>query len=269
MIDRKRVRESFGRQAHEYDNHASVQKIVHAGFIELLKGAGLAPRFLLDIGSGTGTLLSMLRGMYGDVRAVGIDLALGMCRKARENTKTDSMTHFLTADAECLPFSDSSFDLVLSTSTFQWVGQLDRAFAEAFRVLMPGGVFSFALFGEHTLYELRNSYRSTLDAQMPNEEDRTHSFPTREEVESALNRAGFSECSIVSRIERDVHETVPSLLRSLKRIGAGNASPVTPRGLAGKRIMLDMMQRYRDDFGQASYIPATYEIIYGVGRRES
>jgi len=267
MIDRKRVRESFGRQAHEYDNHASVQKRVLAGFMEHLKGEGLAPRLLLDVGSGTGTLLSMLREMYGDVRAVGIDLAQGMCRKARGNMKADTMTHFLTADAEHLPFSDSSFDLVISTSTLQWVGQLDQAFAEAFRVLIPGGVFSFALFGELTLYELRNSYRSMLADQNSAEGDRTHSFLSREEVDSALYRAGFSACRVVSRIERDVHDNVPALLRSLKRIGAGNASPVMPRGLAGKRIMLDMMQRYRDDYGQASYIPATYEIIYGIGRR--
>jgi malonyl-CoA O-methyltransferase len=64
-----------------------------------------------------------------------------------------------------------------------------------------------------------------------------------------------------------VHDDVPALLRSLKRIGAGNASPITPRGLAGKRIMLDMMQRYKNEYGLGSGIPATYEIIYGLGRK--
>jgi len=64
-----------------------------------------------------------------------------------------------------------------------------------------------------------------------------------------------------------VHEDVPSLLRSLKRIGANSASPITPRGLAGKRIMLDMMERYKDVYEMDSGIPATYEIVYGFGRK--
>ena len=184
MIDRRRVRDSFGKRAREYENHASVQKKVLAGFLELLKREGVAPRSLLDVGSGTGMLLRSLRGMYGDVRAVGVDLAIGMSRKARESLKTDGRTHILTADAEHLPFPDSVFDLVVSTSTFQWLSEPDRAFREALRVLIPGGLFCFALFGEKTLHELRASYRSALAAHGRAEDDRTHTFLSREEVKS-------------------------------------------------------------------------------------
>ena len=267
MIDRRRVRDSFGKRAREYENHASVQKKVLAGFLELLKREGVAPRSLLDVGSGTGMLLRSLRGRYGDVRAVGVDLAIGMSRKAREGLKTDGRTHILTADAENLPFPDSVFDLVVSTSTFQWLSEPDKAFSEALRVLIPGGLFCFALFGEKTLHELRVSYRSALAAHGRAEDDRTHTFLSREEVKSVLEQAGFKGCRVSSRMELDVHEDVPALLRSLKRIGAGSASPATLRGLAGKRVMLDMMQRYKTEYGNESGIPATYEIIYAVGRK--
>ena len=64
-------------------------------------------------------------------------------------------THFISADAEWLPFADAAFGLVLSTSTLQWLNSLDLAFAEALRVLAPGGLFCFAMFGEKTLFELR------------------------------------------------------------------------------------------------------------------
>ena len=269
MIDRKRVRDSFGRHAREYENHASVQKRVLAMFLELLKSEDIEPRRILDVGSGTGMLLRSLRGMYGDVCAVGIDLAMGMSRKARDNTKTDMRTHILNADAENLPFSVATFDMVISTSTFQWLSELDMAFGEAFRVLIPGGLFCFALFGEKTLHELRASYRSALAAHSCAEKDRTHTFLSQEEVKSALKRAGFSGCRVSSQVELDVHDNVPGLLRSLKRIGAGNASPITPIGLAGKSIMLDMMRRYTDIYGKGSGIPASYEIIYGLGRKVS
>jgi malonyl-CoA O-methyltransferase len=267
MIDRRRVRDSFGRQAGEYENHASVQKKVLARFLKFLKSEEKAPRSLLDIGAGTGMLLRSLRARYGEASAVGIDLAVGMGRKARENLIADGRTHILIADAEHLPFSAACFDLVLSTSTFQWLSELDTAFGEVFRVLTPGGTFSFALFGENTLKELKAAYRFALAAHQCSEKDRTHTFLSRNAVKSALAGAGFSDCRVSSQMEVELYEDVPALFRSLKSIGAGNASPIAPRGLAGKRIILDMMQRYTDDYGTDSGIPATYEIVYGFGRK--
>jgi malonyl-CoA O-methyltransferase len=192
---------------------------------------------------------------------------MGMGRKARENLIADGRTHILIADAEHLPFQDICFDLVISTSTFQWLSELDTTFGEVFRVLTPGGTFFFALFGENTLLELKSAYRFALAAHRCSEKDRTHTFLSMDAVTSALTGAGFSDCRVRSQMDIEVHEDVPALLRSLKRIGAGNASPSTPRGLAGKRIMLDMMQRYKDCYGLDSGIPVTYEIVYGFGRK--
>jgi malonyl-CoA O-methyltransferase len=266
-IDRKRVRESFGRQAPEYESNAPVQKRVLAGFLDLLKGERISPHRLLDVGSGTGMLLRSLREVYGNAFAVGVDLAPGMNRKARENLRSDHHTHLLTADAEHLPLPDACFDLVVSTSAFQWLNELGPAFSEARRVLAPGGLFCFALFGERTLYELRTSFRRAVAAGGQSGIDRTHDFFTLADVESALDRSGFIDCRVTSHQERTMHDDVSALLRSLKRIGAGNASPHTPRGLAGKRIMHDMVSIYRAAYGVEAGIPATYEIFYGVGRK--
>ena len=41
--------------------------------------------------------------------------------------------------AEELPFDDDSFDTVLFNGTPSYIGDLERAFAEAYRVLHPGG----------------------------------------------------------------------------------------------------------------------------------
>jgi malonyl-CoA O-methyltransferase len=268
-IDRKRVRESFGRQAREYESNASVQKRVLAGFLELLTQERISPRRLLDVGSGTGMLLRALRDVYRDTCAVGIDLAPGMSRKARENLGSDPLTHLLTADAEHLPLVDASFDLVVSTSAFQWLDELGPAFNEARRVLAPGGLFCFALFGERTLYELRTSFRRAVTAGGQPGIDRTHDFFTLADVEAALDRSGFTVCQVTSHLELTMHDDVASLLRSLKRIGAGNASPHNPRGLAGRRLMHDMAAIYRTVYGVEAGIPATYEIFYGIGKKSS
>lgn len=267
VIDRRRVRNAFGKQAHEYEAHAAIQKRVIARFLELLKSEGLTPRRLLDVGAGTGILLRSLREIYRDSLFVGIDLAPGMCRMARKNLEMDGNARILIADAEHLPFPSETFDLVLSTSTFQWLPTLDAAFGETYRVLAPGGTFCFTLFGEGTLHELRSSYRWALDAAGRSGEDRTHTFFSGEDVASALKRAGFTNLRVISERDMEMHDDVPALLRSLKRIGAGNASPVTRRGLVGKRIMVEMMGQYRKEFGNSSGIPATYGIIYGMGKK--
>jgi malonyl-CoA O-methyltransferase len=267
MIERRRVKDAFGRHATEYDAHVSIQKRVIARLLNLLGKEKIAPRRLLDVGAGTGMLIRSLREIFNDTSAVGIDLAIGMSRTARENLKTDRGVQILTAEAEYLPFSAESFDLVLSTSTFQWLRTLDAAFGESFRVLAPGGLFCFALFGERTLHELRASYRLALGTAGRCLDDRTHDFFPRGNVALALEYAGFTECRVISELDLELHKDVPELLRSLKRIGAGNASPIQPLGLAGKGIMLRMMDLYREKFGMDSCIPATYEIIYGMGKK--
>lgn len=267
MIDRGRVRDAFGRQAHEYDAHAAVQKRVIVRFVKILEREESSPRRLLDVGSGTGMLLCALQDLFGDAMAIGVDLAPSMSRTARQKLAGRCNAHFVAADAEHLPFTAEGFDLVLSTSTFQWLTHLDKAFGEAFRVLAPGGLFCFSLFGGRTLYELRNSYREALAAAGCPGADRSHVFLSEGDVVAALERAGFEDCRARSEQDVEIHADVPSLLRSLKRIGAGSASPVGGRGLAGKRLMLDMMERYGKGYGKAAGIPATYEIIYGVGKK--
>jgi malonyl-CoA O-methyltransferase len=246
-----------------------VQKKVIARVVELLKKENAAPTRLLDVGAGTGMLVRTLRGMFTNATAIGIDLAIGMSRTARRNMKKDTSSHILTADAEFLPFRNEVFDLVISTSTFQWLMNLDEAFNEARRVLLPGGLFIFTLFGENTLFELRSSFREALASYGGRNLDPTHKFFSRKEVLSALDRSGFKELRVLMENEVEYHIDVPSLLRSLKRIGAGNASELNPSGLSGRGVMVDMMSRYQSRFLTVSGIPATYEIIYGIVRKDT
>ena len=261
-IDRQKVRESFHRQATDYDGHAVVQGRVVQRLIGLLQAQRVAPERLLDVGAGTGKLLARLRDLYPAAFAVGADLALGMCRAASVNVPAER-ARLVNADAEKLPFAAGAFDLVLSTSTFQWLPCLDHAFAEVQRVLAPGGLFCFALFGEQTLFELRSSYKAALNGGA----DRTHSFFPQAEVLAALQRVGFSDATASSEMEVELHPDVPELLRSLKRIGAGTATPHSAKGFSERRVMLDMMEVYRQRYGRDGAVPASYEVIYGIGRK--
>ncbi len=268
-IYKEKVRRSFDSQAEFYEETVVVQKLVREHLLGQLRenGPGDPPQRILDVGAGTGVLLSGIRTIYPASFLAGLDLAPAMGRTARGALCGEGGALLVEGDAECLPFVEGAFDLVVSTSTFQWLNTLEKAFFEAFRVLSPGGSFHFALFGGDTLRELRNSYKSAL--KIPDREgvDRTHRFFSLFDVEFALKTAGFSVCRLEKSIEVEYHADVQALLRALRRIGAGNASRFTQGGLGGKRVMTEMMEIYRTDHGCRHGIPATYEVLYGLGRK--
>ena len=98
---------------------------------------------ILDIGCGTGVVTRMISEKLSDAMggmALGIDAAGKMIQGAVKKRQGPAC-RFKTAAAEDLPFEDHTFDSVVSTLFFHHI-QMDlkiRAFAEAYRVLKPGG----------------------------------------------------------------------------------------------------------------------------------
>jgi malonyl-CoA O-methyltransferase len=266
-IDRNRVRSSFCKQAEQYDSNVVVQKRVVERFVRLLAETGVPYGRFLDVGAGTGMLLRKIEELYPGMPLIGADLAFGMCQTAAGSMKQSATGCFMVADAEHLPLRDACCATVASTSTFQWLPTLDPAFSECRRVLADDGLFIFALFGRRTLFELRDSWRWALTRAGREHDDRTHRFLAVDEVKQSLVGAGFTDCRVFSEMETEHYGDVPELLRALRKIGAGNASPQGGRSLAERRVMLEMMERYREEFGCDGMIPATYEVVYGVGRK--
>jgi ubiquinone/menaquinone biosynthesis C-methylase UbiE len=105
----------------------------------------------LEIGSGTGyfTLNLMRAGLIE--QATCSDISPGMLETLRANAAGLGLeVATVQADAERLPFADASFDLVLGHAVLHHIPDLQRAFAEFERVLVPGGTVLFA--GEPSLY---------------------------------------------------------------------------------------------------------------------
>ncbi len=266
-IDRSRVRSSFDQHAGDYETYASVQRRVVGRLLTALERTTTPPSSVLDIGCGTGMLLAGVAQRFPHATLAGIDLAPAMVEATRSALAGHPGVRLLQGDAERLPFGDQSFDLVISTSTFQWLESLESAFSEAYRLLTPGGAFRFAFFGSRTLFELKESYRASLSRHGREGEDRTHRFLPPSAVTEALEKSGFSGIRVWAEDEVELHPDVPTLLRSLKKIGAGNASPGQGGSLAQRRVMLTMMRLYGERYGTEEGIPATYEVIYGRARR--
>ncbi len=111
---------------------------------ELLAGASGE---ILEIGFGTGLNLPYYPPQVRRITAV--DPSPGMHRIAREPIASSGIEVDLqVGDCQSLPFENDRFDCVVSSWTLCSIDDVDRAVAEVYRVLKPGGRF---LFIEHGL----------------------------------------------------------------------------------------------------------------------
>jgi len=104
-----------------------------------------AGEVVLDLGSGGGidVLLSARRvGPTG--KAYGLDMTDDMLALARENKAKAGVTNveFLKGEIESVPLPDGSVDVVISNCVINLSLDKDKALAEAYRVLKPGGRFA-------------------------------------------------------------------------------------------------------------------------------
>ena len=105
---------------------------------------------VLDLGSGTGEpaiSLATKVGAQGHVTA--LDLSAELLVIAQERAQARGLTNFSTrqADAHCLPFPDSSFDLATSRFGVMFFREPELAFRELHRVLRPGARACFLVWG--------------------------------------------------------------------------------------------------------------------------
>ena len=105
--------------------------------------AAIAPgEVVLDLGSGSGTDVFFAAVEVGELgRVTGVDFTDEQVAKAVRLRDRDrfSQADFVEARIDGLPFEDGSFDVVISNGVINLSPVKDRVFAEAARVLRPGG----------------------------------------------------------------------------------------------------------------------------------
>lgn len=269
MPDTKKIAAAFHRKAADYDQHIAVQKRVVENLVRHVETSlGVPPETILDVGPGTGSLLYRLRSLYPHARLCGVDLAYNMCLRTAAKLGDDCL--MVNADAEQLPFGSGLYDLVVSTSALQWVGNLSRALHELRRVMKPGGTLCIAFFCDGTLGELQRCFCEAVGAHggdRNNRSARLHQFWTVADTKTILGNMDFEKNVLNCETETDWYDDVPSLLRSIKNIGAGTvAGGTVSSGLGWRGIINETSRLYRDYYGQDGRIPVTYKVLYLYAR---
>jgi ubiquinone/menaquinone biosynthesis C-methylase UbiE len=100
---------------------------------------------IVDLGSGAGNDCFVARALTGGTgHVIGVDMTEQMIEKANENVKKlgYSNVEFRLGDIEDMPIESYSADVVISNCVLNLVPDKEKAFAEIFRILKPGGHLS-------------------------------------------------------------------------------------------------------------------------------
>jgi ubiquinone/menaquinone biosynthesis C-methylase UbiE len=141
MEDRKTF---FDRHAASWDDrfHSPEER---ARLAELVDAFGLtAGNAVLDVGTGTGVILSFVRETIGrEGRLAAMDFSFKMLQHAAERREAADATLF-NASVESIPFRSGQFDCVTCFAAFPHFPDKAKALLEMVRILRPGGKLAIA-----------------------------------------------------------------------------------------------------------------------------
>ena len=207
------VEHMFDRIAHSYDllNHClslGIDRRWRRAAIDSLRP--FAPRYILDVATGTGDFAIMAAKRLKPRSLLGVDISEGMLKVGRKKVLRADLADVVTfqrEDCMALGLADNTFDALTVAYGIRNYEDLDRGLGEMLRVLKPGGRLViielsaprrapmkqlFWLYS-HVLMPLvgrlisrdRHAY-SYLPATM-------EAFPQGEEMQGILRKAGFAE----------------------------------------------------------------------------
>lgn len=199
-------------------------------FIEF---GGLGPGVrALEMGCGTGLFTEMVARSGAAVQTV--DLSIHLLDSARARTASLSNVRLACGNAEETPFRAASFDTVYGSSVLHHL-DLDRALAEAARVLRPGGR---AVFAEPNIVnpQVALMFHLKLTKKYFGVSPDERAF-SRRRAAGALRRAGFNPFSV--RPFDFLHPATPASLCDLvSRAGTGLERVPLLREIAGSLLLV-------------------------------
>lgn len=141
MATPRTIRARYGELARSGVGCCGSEATFSLGSGDVVRAAELrAGERVLDLGSGAGHDALRAADLVGPTgRVDGVDFTPAMLARARSAAAGRENVAFHEADIQHLPFRDASFDVVMTNCVVNLVPDKRRTFAEARRVLQPGG----------------------------------------------------------------------------------------------------------------------------------
>jgi ubiquinone/menaquinone biosynthesis C-methylase UbiE len=154
----------------------------------------------LEIAAGTGRVTRHIRERISPTaKLIASDISDDMLGEAKKKLSHLEI-EWQNIDAQQLPFRDNSIDLVVCCFGYMFVPDKPKAFAEAYRVLKPGGMLLFTTWDrlEHNVpsYIARSITKEYLEEPLQEGANLATSMSEEADIRPLIQNAGFSEISI-------------------------------------------------------------------------
>ena len=167
--------------------------------------AARRPGRVLEIAAGTGVLTRALAtALPPSVAIIATDLNQPMLDRA-SSVGTCRPVEWRQADAMALPFADGSFDVVVCQFGAMFFPDKSRAFAQARRVLVPGGTLLFNVWDRIDENEFAATVTEALESLFPQDPPRfmartPHGYHESEVITQDLATAGFTGLPLIETL---------------------------------------------------------------------
>jgi SAM-dependent methyltransferase len=174
------------------------------------------PARVLEIAAGTGVVTRQLaRALPSESAIVATDLNQPMLDQAAA-IGTARQVEWRQADAMHLPFPNAVFDVVACQFGVMFFPDKLQAFAEAWRVLRPGGQFIFNVWDRIDQNEFADTVTQALATLFPDDPPRflarvPHGYHDLSVIAQDLARGGFTRSSEATMLPARSHADAPDL----------------------------------------------------------
>ena len=164
------------------------------------RAAALRPGRILETAAGTGIVTAALAAALPDAEIVATDLNQAMLDVAAARGLPGRVS-FRVADAQALPFQETSFDLVVCQFGAMFFPDRVGAYREARRVLRPGGRFLFNVWDSLANNPVSELLGDSVAALFPDDPPSFYrrvpfGYHDKARIEADLRAAGFADIAV-------------------------------------------------------------------------
>lgn len=172
------------------------------------------PRRILEVAAGTGVVTRAMSAALPGIAIVATDLNPAMLDQAKA-AGTRGKVEWQQADALALPFPDASFDAVVCQFGAMFFPDKVKGYAEARRVLKPGGAFLFNVWDRIEANEFPDVITQALARHFPKDPPRflpraPYGYSDRAAIARDVAAAGFKPAQ-VDTVAMRAYASSPSL----------------------------------------------------------
>jgi len=250
-IDKRLVSESFKSSGATYESSAVIQKEISRTLIEMLHGTGTTSfPTALEIGCCTGFLTELLCSNFQIDKLYLNDIVEIFCHDTSKRLQgLRCNTVLFEGDIESRKIPEK-LDLVISSSTFQWIEDLPVLLQSIYESLIQGGILAFSIFGKGTMEEV-----SAIRGEGLEYISDTELLECVKDKFSILN---------VGHEKKQLHfQTVRGILRHIQQTGVG--------GIGQKKwthsALREFEETYKRDYHTELGLPVSYSSTFVIARK--